>query len=496
MRTLIQGGWIVAARNEYHVLIANGVVVFEGSSILYVGARFDGAVDQTIDARRMLVCPGFIDTHVHFGNRALHRLISDTGRVEFFGQPFLEVQIARDGTTIADGEVIDRLSGQTHLDRLALESEYTVSELLRNGITTFVEFGSRLEVQKALIPWISQLGIRGYLAGSTESGYWRFDKKGQLYFDWDVSRGLRELDEAIAFIEQVDGSHNGRVRGIIVPNKVETSAPEVLKRAVEFAKANKLPLAIHAGYNIHEFYQIVNCHHMSPIEYLAHQGYLNLGPMLNLGHCNFVGENAVLGFSGTRDIESIGGHGCSVSHCSVNLARRGRFLDSWPRYIDAGINMTLGTDTYPRDMIAQMREASYMGKMMSRNLFAADAGEVFTAATIGGAKSLGRDDLGRLEPGARADILLVDLNRGFRSVPMRDPIQYLVECGIGDDIDTVIVDGEIRMSGGVINGLDTEDLLARTQHLAEATWDSLPQWDPQMRTAQEMGRSSFPIVKD
>lgn len=496
MRTLIQGGWVVATRNGGHVLHAGGVVVFEGDTIIHAGGPFDGTVDRTIDARGMLVCPGFIDTHVHFGTRALHRLFSDTGRPEFYGQPFLEVQIPRDGTAVGAGETIDRLSGQSPAERLDLEAEYTVAELLRSGITTFVEFGSRRHVQEALIPWVGKLGIRGYLAGSTESGSWRFDGEDRLYFDWDVQRGLRELDEAIEFIARIDGTHDGRVRGILVPNKVETSAPEVLRRAIEVAKADALPLAIHAGYNIHEFYQVVNAHHVSPLQYLARLGYLELGPTLSLGHCNFLGDNAVLGFSGSGDVEAIGSHGCSVSHCPVNLVRRGRTLDSWSRYVDAGVNMTLGTDTYPRDMMAQMRAASYLGKVMSRNLFAADAGQVFTAATIGGANSLGRDDLGRLQSGARADIVLIDLRGGFRKVPMRDPIRFLVECGIGDDVDTVIVDGEIRVAGGAIQGHDTAGLLDRAQRLSEATWESLPDWDPFARTARQMGPYAFPLFED
>ncbi|MCZ7600779.1 MAG: amidohydrolase family protein [Gammaproteobacteria bacterium] len=148
MRTLIEGGWVVATRNGGHVLHAGGAVVFEGDTIIHAGGPFDGAVDRTIDARGMLVCPGFIDTHVHFGTRALHRLFSDTGRPEFYGQPFLEVQIPRDGTAVANGETIDRLSGQSPAERLDLEAEYTVAELLRSGITTFVEFGSRRHVQR------------------------------------------------------------------------------------------------------------------------------------------------------------------------------------------------------------------------------------------------------------------------------------------------------------------------------------------------------------
>ncbi|MCZ7600778.1 MAG: hypothetical protein M5U09_27780 [Gammaproteobacteria bacterium] len=67
------------------------------------------------------------------------------------------------------------------------------------------------------------------------------------------------------------------MRGTLVPNKVETSTPEVLRRAIEIARADSLPLAIHAGYNIHEFYHVVNAHHVSPLQYLARLGYRNSG---------------------------------------------------------------------------------------------------------------------------------------------------------------------------------------------------------------------------
>jgi len=120
-------------------------------------------------------------------------------------------------------------------------------------------------------------------------------------------------------------------------------------------------------------------------------------------------------------------------------------------------------------MFAQMRAASYLGKLMSRNLFAATAAEVFTAATVGGAESLGRNDLGRLASGAKADILLIRLQGAFRKVPLRDPIKFLVECGNGDDVDTAIVNGTVRMSKGAIHGLDAAELRVKIQRLAEAT---------------------------
>lgn len=89
MRTKLAATWIVAHEKGSHVLIRDGEVVFEGNRILHVGKGFDGQVDRTIDAAGKLVAPGFIDTHVHSGHRASHRLITDTGRPMYYGQPFL-----------------------------------------------------------------------------------------------------------------------------------------------------------------------------------------------------------------------------------------------------------------------------------------------------------------------------------------------------------------------------------------------------------------------
>ena len=98
MRGLIRGGWVVGFAGRGHTLVRDGVVVWENDRIVHVGKGFSGTVDEEIDARGKLVCPGFIDTHVHSGHRASHRLISDAGRPDYFGQPFLEVTVPREGT--------------------------------------------------------------------------------------------------------------------------------------------------------------------------------------------------------------------------------------------------------------------------------------------------------------------------------------------------------------------------------------------------------------
>jgi 5-methylthioadenosine/S-adenosylhomocysteine deaminase len=159
------------------------------------------------------------------------------------------------------------------------------------------------------------------------------------------------------------------------------------------------------------------------------------------------------------------------------------------------VNLALGSDTYPRDLIMQMRIASYFGKVIGHDLTTATAAEVFEAATIGGARALGRDDLGRLAPGARADVVIIDLGGrdSVRYGPVRDPIKSLVECGIGDDVETVIVDGVIRMDRRKIPGVDVGLLRRRAQASAEQIWDRWQEWDTLGRTADQASPWSFPL---
>ena len=100
MHTVIKASWIVAHEAGRHQLIRDGVVVYKGNKIVHVGKNFDGEADATIDATGKLVAPGFIDTHVHSGHRASHRLITDTGRPMYYGQPFLEISVPKEGKVV------------------------------------------------------------------------------------------------------------------------------------------------------------------------------------------------------------------------------------------------------------------------------------------------------------------------------------------------------------------------------------------------------------
>jgi cytosine/adenosine deaminase-related metal-dependent hydrolase len=491
MRTRIACGWLVANEGRHHTLWRNAELVYEGSNVVFIGERFEGPVDHEIDAGDKLVAPGFIDTHVHSGHRASHRLISDIGRGDYFGQPFLEISVAREGARVGGDPRYARPDDHSAAEELRLNARFTVAELLRNGITTFVEFGSQLRVQQALLETVGDLGIRAYLGPGFDSGRWVGGDKGKLVRVVDDASGDREFDLALEFIERYQGTHGDRVRGILVPREIETCTVPLMRKAAQAARDRDLPVAIHAAYNIHEVFDIIREHQMTSIELLREVGLMS--DKLNIGHGNFTCDNPLMNYSGSRDLEIMGSHRCSISHCPVNVARRGRFLDNWETYRKAGVNIALGTDTYPRDMILQMRNASYFGKVASHNLKAATAAEVFEAATLGGAYSVGRNDIGRLAPGVKADIVIIGLTGRdtLRMGPVRDPIKSLVDCGIGDDVDTVIVDGVVRMESGRIPGIDYAELRQQAQVAGERIWSGWQSWDPLGRTADEMSPYSF-----
>ncbi|HEY8693214.1 MAG TPA: chlorohydrolase family protein, partial [Chloroflexota bacterium] len=430
MRTLIQGGWVIGYAAGGHRLYRDGVVVIEDDLILSVGRGYDGPADRTIDAREQIVSPGFIDAHVHSGLRLGHRLIQDAGRQDFFGQPMTHYTMARAGTTIP-------------YEAEELSARYTIAELLRNGTTTFLELGGLYfkptgEMQSGLdqqVEATGRLGLRGYLGPGFQSARRVADSEGRLNFVWDEAHGREELAAAREWLLRNDGRFDGRVRGLIAPEGMDDVSLELYRETRALANELHLPITTHAAYNVIEFQQTVLRYRMTPIEVLHAAGLL--GPDLVIGHCNFVAENRLTNYAGGRDLELLAESGATVSHCPINLMRRGRSLDNWDRYRKAGVRMALGTDTWPRDMIMQMRSASYMAKVLTGSYLAAPASDVFTAATVGGADALGRPDLGRLAPGAKADVLIIN-TPGLRWGAVHDPVKHLVDCGIGDDVDTVM----------------------------------------------------------
>lgn len=479
MRTLLRGGWVVGYRDGDHCLYRDGVVVVEDTKVLFVGHSYGKPVDEVVDLSDCIIGPGFIDTHVHMGIRAAHRLLQDAGRQDYFGQPRSHFSIARAGTTIP-------------YEDFELGANYTVAELLRNGITTFVEFGANIGGHAEMAAAVAKQGIRAYVGPGYADIFLSADDEGRTVETVAPERGMALLAEAVEFIKKHDGSCDGRLRGILVPRESDVCTPELLEATRHAASELGVPIACHADYNIAEFFNVVTRYRATPIELLERTGLL--GDDLVIGHCNFVAETKVLNYAGGRDLELIAESGATVSHCPINLARRGRSLRDWDAYRSAGVRIALGTDTWPRDMFMQMRNASYQGKILSGSYLAAPAADVFRAATTAGADALGRPDLGRLCADATADLIAVRPT-GTRWGSVRDPVKSMVDCAVGDDVVLTMVDGRVLMRDGVLAEADIDDLTRRTFTAAEEFWDRLPEWDPLSQTAEQACPWSFDLMK-
>ena len=150
----------------------------------------------------------------------------------------------------------------------------------------------------------------------------------------------------------------------------------------------------------------------------------------------------------------------------AEVSRYGITLESLGAYLDAGINIGIGTDCSPHNMIEEMRTAAIMARVTDENMFALTTTQVFEAATVGGARALGRDDIGRLAPGANtADIVLIDLTEPSMQ-PVYDPIRCLIYTAADRAVRDVYVDGVKVVESGEVLTLDFAEIAARVNELA------------------------------
>jgi len=154
----------------------------------------------------------------------------------------------------------------------------------------------------------------------------------------------------------------------------------------------------------------------------------------------------------------------------------------------------LGTDSFPPDLIRGMDYGNNITKLLTGDKSAGRAADYFRAATLGGAQALGRDDLGRLAPGAKADLILVDF-RKLRTGPIDDPIRTLLMNSGGADVQTVIINGRTVMQDGVIPGIDVANLKARGQAYFAKLKGAYPERDYQQRLVDELFPPSFRVVE-
>jgi 5-methylthioadenosine/S-adenosylhomocysteine deaminase len=137
-----------------------------------------------------------------------------------------------------------------------------------------------------------------------------------------------------------------------------------------------------------------------------------------------------------------------------------------------------------------MRYAALASRIADKSFLSGHPRDVFNAATLGGAKMVGRDDLGKLEGGAKADITIVNL-RDIAFGAVRNPIRSLIETAVSRDVRTVIVDGETLVDNGKYLRLNEEELLQKVQAKGEQVWESVPKWHWTGKSVDEVVPPAF-----
>jgi len=185
--------------------------------------------------------------------------------------------------------------------------------------------------------------------------------------------------------------------------------------------------------------------------------------------------------------------GTSVAHCPTPFARYGHTLEDFGKYRRAGINVGIGTDTVPQNLLEEMRWATVLARIAAEDIRSTEMADVFHAATAGGARALLRDDIGRIAPGAKADLVLIDLDNPWM-MPARDPLRSLIFHAADRAVRDVYVDGRQVVASGRVLTLDRAGALARLTEAQRRMEALVPERDEWRRSSAEIAPLSLPLM--
>jgi cytosine/adenosine deaminase-related metal-dependent hydrolase len=437
---LVEGGLIVTLDPERRVL-ADGAIAIAGDRIADIGptreivARFRGR--QTIDARRRLVRPGYVDGHVHTTAQMLAR--------GFFPDWVGQATWVRDWATYLYAAL------EPHEEHVA--ALLACAEMLRNGTTTFCEGGTVRDLGQ-VIPAIEQAGLRGVL------GRWT----------WDLVPSPAALhqsaDDALAATEEMvdryDGAAGGRVRTMAAVIGADTTSEPLLRGLKELADRRGLMLNFHESAWAGNVEDALRKWGVRPIEHLARSGIL--GPNLRLVHMIHVTD---------AEIELLRDADTRVVHCpttALRLAYGASVASRFPEMLSAGLTVALGTDSVNASNHLDLGKSIYLAagllKDGRQDPSMMPAETVLEMATLHGARSIGwEDEIGSLEVGKKADIVLLDRDRPEMG-PIVNVANTLVYATDGRSVDTVLVDGRVVVEGGRVVTIDDRELYREVERLA------------------------------
>jgi len=445
-RTIIEGGLVLPMTGRSH-LHRQGVVAFENDRLSYVGdgSDFDRDAfqpDQVISAKGRAVLPGLVNTHIHLIGAYLKGITEDVpgGKAAgLFNRALPILAECRDPADVYCGALacaMDMVSTGTTTLVNTWHRETNIGPAVRD-----------LGVRASLSEMLVEIGLTGLNADKTDR-------------PWVTERLDRALDATVKLHEEWHGAADGRITVRVSPGGPGYMSMEGMERSR--AMADKLGV----GINVHiaelpgetEFTE--RLYGKRPIEIGVETGVL--APDAIAIHCVFMTEN---------DVALLAGSGAHMSHTSYHVTKRGYFPPMELVY-PAGVPVSLGSDWCSNDLWQYMRAAILTPRTITGDVAMMDGYGALELATLGGARALGMErDIGSLEPGKKADVILVDVSQPWlRPIRLENFASNLVYNANGADVTDVFVDGERIYADRQFTTVDQDAVLDELQGRAEAIW--------------------------
>jgi cytosine/adenosine deaminase-related metal-dependent hydrolase len=448
-------------------------VVFTDNQIVFLGPGFAGTADRVIEGAGLMVMPGLIDIHSHPHHEPLYRGIREEHGVANMHMTGLYER----------GQAFSAPDDEGR----AASAEFAYCELLLCGVTSLVDISSPFD---GWIDLFAKSGMRAFLAPGYASARWFLENDLGPSYDWNEPRGRAGFNKALGVIDEAMAHPSGRLSGVVSPMQIDTCTEELLRDSLDAARERGLPFTTHCSQSVNEVREMIRRHGLTPIQWMDRLGLL--GPGTILGHALFLDTHSWVRWHSKSDLKLLGDSGTAVAHCPTPFARYGHVMESFGDYLRAGVVMGMGTDCSPHNLIEEMRKASVLARVASRDIHSVDVADFLYAATAGGAKALLRDDIGRLAPGKKADLVLVDLACP-QMQPVRDPLRGFVYHAADRAVRDVFVDGVQVVADRKVLTLDQADAAQRLTAAQERMEAAAPQHDYLRRRAEEIVPLSLPV---
>ena len=422
MRLLLKNIDFLITQDQDREILENTDLRISGNKIKEIGELEPEKGEDVLDCSEKLVMPGLINAHTH-ASMSLLRGISDNKELEdWLQEDIFPAEEAMDEEDLRQGA------------RLACV------EMLESGTTTFNDMYEGID---QIAEAVEETGIRAVLSRGL--------------FDWD-EQGEKRVKEAKEAVEKYSG-HELVTPGI-APHAVYSCSEELLKEMKKYAEEKNVPYHIHVSETEKENRDHEAEHGLSPTQYLEKHGLLDSSVVA--AHAAWLSE---------EDKKLFEEKNANVAHNPAANLKLGSGIAEIPELLEKGVNVALGTDGPASNnnfnLFEEMKTSALVHKLESPENI--DEQQVLDMATINGAKALGlEDEIGSIEEGKKADLLVIDLDQTeLRPFHGRKGLVSNLVFSFNGSPEKVYVNGEKVMDGGKVTGLDREKLFQTVQSRSE-----------------------------